>query len=381
MIKPTKRLSKILYLACGILLCMSLMTAVRLQVQSSEVLPGNPEMKVPSHDPPLVFHLLHMNDPHLFGERQLKTVESIFFHHPSAPVVIHSPTLPMEVFQPLLKKGYNLSIRSDPGDSVIARLNRLQTDPDFLEGPSLNPHHASAKELIGSFVQRMDDFANDGTNHWPAHHADLLRMLLLYFEGGIYVDTDVIVVQALDKLPWNSIGYEDKGALNQAVLKFHPKHIFLRESLWEFLTTFDNTRWGYNGPELVTRIYNRLQPPNDTFSLSSTEDAQEQKAKLPEPSKLSDPNRVHAMPRAAFYYFRWRIVAKDCFQHTKRDKVEKRIRSIASNRTFVVHWYHHQTLDTPIIEGSACYCLFHSFCVVSECNNQLEICKPLLDAH
>ena len=99
--------------------------------------------------------------------------------------------------------------------------------------------------------------------YWYSHESDLLRILILYQWGGVYMDADVIVVRPLDSLKMNAIGREDKNYLNGAFMTFEKGNMYLKACLEEFARNYDPHSWGGNGRELLTRVWKRNGRSND----------------------------------------------------------------------------------------------------------------------
>ena len=117
------------------------------------------------------FFLIWTTAPHTFQPRFMRSVESIFRHHPAANVTLFSNSLPDGFFAPLVAAGLRVQIRRYDLQGLVAG-TRAEVWYDFRR-----------------FWNQSAYFAN--------HEADLLRLLLLEREGGIYVDTDVIFVHPL----------------------------------------------------------------------------------------------------------------------------------------------------------------------------------------
>ncbi|CAG0899342.1 unnamed protein product [Cyprideis torosa] len=77
------------------------------------------------------------------------------------------------------------------------------------------------------------------------HMSDALRLVLLYQHGGLYLDSDVIVMKSMS---------EDYKELNNGVMSFERGHQFLKEALEEFATTYNPKNWAFNGPQLLERL-------------------------------------------------------------------------------------------------------------------------------
>ena len=95
--------------------------------------------------------------------------------------------------------------------------------------------------------------------HWPKNLSNLIRLVVLYKYGGVYLDTDFIVLRDFSRLR-TVIGAHTAALngnwtrLNNALLVFDKNNPLL----YEFMETFDGNRWGQNGPYLVSRVVERL---------------------------------------------------------------------------------------------------------------------------
>lgn len=75
--------------------------------------------------------------------------------------------------------------------------------------------------------------------------SDIVRLVALYEEGGIYLDTDVLVLKPFDDLLDNSFftGEYKSGALNAAIIGSTPHHPVLKQLLLYYENLeFDQTR-------------------------------------------------------------------------------------------------------------------------------------------
>ncbi|KAH8409418.1 hypothetical protein KR222_003392, partial [Zaprionus bogoriensis] len=89
------------------------------------------------------------------------------------------------------------------------------------------------------------------------HTSDLLRLLSLYRWGGIYLDTDVVVLRSLEYVPLNYVGAHDGVTLGNAVISLEARgqgHDIAELFLREFQRNFNGKLYLSNGPELMTRV-------------------------------------------------------------------------------------------------------------------------------
>ena len=95
-----------------------------------------------------------------------------------------------------------------------------------------------------------------------ANASNLMRLWVLCREGGVYLDTDVDLVQPLDSLLSDDcfLGFEsgpmdEQLVVNNAVLGCTPHHPFVEECLSTLLTEFDgNEPANLSSPALTTRV-------------------------------------------------------------------------------------------------------------------------------
>ncbi|XP_044508620.1 uncharacterized protein At4g19900-like isoform X2 [Mangifera indica] len=149
--------------------------------------------------------------PLMYGVRHQRGLESLLFHHRDACVVVFSETIELDFFKDsFVRDSYKVAV-------VMPNLDELLKD---------TPAHIFASVW---FEWRKTKF-------YSTHYSELVRLAALYKYGGIYIDSDIIVLNKLSQLN-NSVGLEDQLAqspLNGAVMAFR-KH-----------------RW--NGADLLTRV-------------------------------------------------------------------------------------------------------------------------------
>ncbi|KAJ8549593.1 hypothetical protein K7X08_033300 [Anisodus acutangulus] len=180
-----------------------------------------------------------------FGEREQFSVESLFKAHPNGCLVIMSTSMDspigMQVLNPFLEKGL--------------RVTAISPDYYYLFKNTI------AQAWIYSLMKGNVD---PGEVSLGQNLSNLLRLGLLYKFGGIYLDTDVIVLKSFRKLR-NVIGAQtidvetrNWSRLNNAVMIFDKGHPLLYKFIEEFALTFDGNKWGHNGPYLVSRVVARV---------------------------------------------------------------------------------------------------------------------------
>ena len=195
-------------------------------------------------DDQLLFHLVFT--ALTFKWHHWRTVESIFYHHPFAKVTIHSNTLQQSEFDVLTEAGYSIDVKQysladilkdSPAEDITSKLTSAMTGP-----------------------------------HWQSHQIDLLRLLVLYKWGGIYMDNDMIAVNPLDSLK-NVLTWEDANnhSISGSFMALERGSHFLRDCLVAFAKRYDGSKLTQtaNGPDLLTSVWNQWKEKGEVFAMRS----------------------------------------------------------------------------------------------------------------
>ncbi|KAL9243595.1 hypothetical protein vseg_017464 [Gypsophila vaccaria] len=187
-----------------------------------------------------------------FGDREKFCIESLFRFNPNACLLIVSKSMDTyngtQILRPFLRMNFKV----------------MAVTPDF---------GFVFKDTMGAkwYNELMKGKIKKGEISLGQNLSNLLRLAILYKYGGIYMDTDFIVLKSLSKLR-NSIGAQaidtrtkKWSRLNNALLIFDKKHLLLSRFIEEFALTFNGNKWGHNGPYLVSRVVNRLNNGNVGF--------------------------------------------------------------------------------------------------------------------
>ncbi|MBA0630735.1 hypothetical protein Godav_002800 [Gossypium davidsonii] len=181
-----------------------------------------------------------------FGRREIMAAESVFKAHPNGCLMILSRTMDSvqgyRILKPLLDRGFK----------VIA------VAPDF---PFLVKNTPAEAWLDDMKSGKKDP----GVIPLAQNLSNLMRLVVLYKYGGVYLDTDFIVMRSFKGLK-NTIGAQSIDVvsknwtrLNNAVLVFDMKHPLVLKFIEEFALTFDGNKWGHNGPYMVSRVVRRVE--------------------------------------------------------------------------------------------------------------------------
>lgn len=263
----------------------------------------------------LRFFMTWISSVESFGEREMISVQSLFKAHPHGCLIIVSTSLDskkgMQIFKPFFQKGLKITAIS-PDFNYLLKNTAAESWYNQLKQGNVNPGEISLGQNL----------------------SNLLRIVLLYRFGGIYLDTDIIVLRSFDPLR-NSIGAQTVDVvtkkwsrLNNAVMVFDKGHPLLREFIQEFAQTFDGNRWGHNGPYLVSRVVARVGG-RPGFN-------------------------VTVLPPLAFYPVNWNRIGS-LFEGPKSSKHEQwmlaKLGQIRS-QSFAVHLWNKQSRKLEVERGS-----------------------------
>ncbi|EXC23675.1 hypothetical protein L484_015585 [Morus notabilis] len=261
-----------------------------------------------------------------FGNREFLALESLFKAHPKGCLMILSRTMDSvegyRILKPLIDRRF--------------KVNAATPDLSFLFKDT------PAENWLGDLEKGNKD---PGEISLAQNLSNLMRLAILYKYGGIYLDTDFIVLKPLNGLR-NSIGAQSIDLLsknwtrlNNAVLIFDMNHPLLLKFIEEFASTFDGNRWGYNGPYLVSRVVQRVEPrPGSNFTVLSP---------------------------MAFYPVDWTKIG-GLFKRPEREAQLRWVKAKVlqlSGETYGVHLWNRQSSGLLIEEGSVIGRLISDHCV------------------
>jgi hypothetical protein len=121
-----------------------------------------------------LFHLIHTTKEEDFGLMQKRCLESIFYHHPHAKTILHVKNMTARPVQYLIDGGYDLTVQIYDPIASLKLFRKKEILPD---------------KMIRKFIKRVDSYARDPEGNWYSNESNLLRMILMYLEGGIYLGT------------------------------------------------------------------------------------------------------------------------------------------------------------------------------------------------
>ncbi|XP_071722137.1 uncharacterized protein [Rutidosis leptorrhynchoides] len=268
------------------------------------------------HDCKLRFFMTWISPIGFFGDREILAIEGLFKSHPNACLVIVSNSLDSgkgnkTILKPFTDKGFKL-IAAMPDFDYIFKNTSAAIWFNELKRGTIHPGDVPLGQNL----------------------SNLLRLALLYKFGGIYVDTDVVLLKSLSSLR-NSIGAQTTDTetrnwtrLNNAVMIFDKEHPLLYEFIQEFSFTFNGNRWGHNGPYLVSRVASRvIDNPGFNFTVLNP---------------------------SAFYPVDWSRI-RSLFRKPKDEMHSKFLRKkleTIRNESFAVHLWNKHSRKFTVEEGS-----------------------------
>ncbi|XP_076896828.1 uncharacterized protein LOC143549946 [Bidens hawaiensis] len=273
-----------------------------------------------------------------FGEREFLAVDALFKTNPDSCLMILSNTMDSDHGFQILKPVTDLGFRV------------LAIEPDF----NFLFDNTPAKIWFENIKNGDRD---PGEIPLAQNLSNLIRLVLLYKYGGVYIDTDFVPLQDFSSLR-NSIGAQSAShlgnwtRLNNAVLIFDKNHSLLYSFIEEFALTFDGNRWGYNGPYLVSRVVERITRSYNELNFS-------------------------VLPPSAFYPVDWTRIGglfKRPVNRPHRRWVEAKVVQLKES-SYGVHLWNKQSRRLRIEEDSIMARLILEYCVV--CKNFKKSQKTL----
>jgi len=183
---------------------------------------------------------------------------------------------------------------------------------------------------------RLDEW-KDGPYYY-AHLSDAVRLAVLYKKGGVYFDTDVVIVNSMDNVK-NAVAWEREDSICNAVMAFDKQNPYLHDVLRRFNDNYNKNEWGANGPELLTKIY------RDKYSTGQSDS-------------------VHVLKRSAFYIIKWTDVTS-AFKNQRKSEQQRDLQ-IIKNKSFAVHLWNSRSHDLVVYPESLVAQLYTQNCVM--CN-------------
>ncbi|VVB12870.1 unnamed protein product [Arabis nemorensis] len=275
------------------------------------------------------FVMTWISSVEFFGNREVFAIESVFKSHPRGCLMILSATMDSPqgytTLKPFLDRGYKVLavtpdlpflLKGTAGESWLEEIKTGKRDPGKI-----------------SLAQNL---------------SNLMRLAYLYKYGGVYLDTDMIVLKSFKGLR-NVIGAQTLNPsstnwtrLNNAVLIFDKNHPLLLKFIEEFAQTFNGNIWGYNGPYLVSRVARAVEGSSEyNFTV---------------------------MRPSVFYLVNWLEIEK-FFKVPKTEKDTKWVKiklGQMQKRSYGLHLWNKFSKKFEIEQGSAMWRLVSDHCIICE---------------
>ncbi|KAM8974059.1 lactosylceramide 4-alpha-galactosyltransferase [Pelodytes ibericus] len=166
--------------------------------------------------------------------------------------------------------------------------------------------------------------------------SDACRLAILWKTGGIYLDTDFIILRNLHNLT-NSMGLQSMSTINGAFLSFHAGHHFIKLCMEDFVRMYNYWIYGHQGPQLLTRVFKRW------CAIHRLRDSRGCKG-------------VHVLSKEAFYPVDWQAWRRYFEDINPRD-----LRKLLKD-TYGVHLWNKMSQGERVKEGSFLEQLQLHFC-------------------
>ncbi|KAI3677602.1 hypothetical protein L6452_36868 [Arctium lappa] len=180
----------------------------------------------------------------VFGEREFLAVDALFKSNPNSCLMILTTkktdfVYGFKILKPIVDRGFRVQAIT-PDLNFLFDKTPARTWFDHIKNGNRDPGEIPLAQNL----------------------SNLIRLVVLYKYGGVYLDTDFIPLKDFTGLK-NSIGAQSVNPfgnwtrLNNAVLVFDKNHPLLYKFIEEFALTFNGNKWGFNGPYLVSRVVER----------------------------------------------------------------------------------------------------------------------------
>ena len=337
---------------------------------------------------PVTFHLAFTVPK--FTRLNQRCIESIFYFHPSARVILHSnakhgihtadPQL-LKPIQRLIDLGYQIEIIPYNAADLLQRA--MDVSDSIVD-------KALAKQWISLIASQYSH-----EEYWYSNETNLLRMSILYVTGGIYLDTDVVVVRPLvvvepskasnpkshlikkndvtDNvgLQVDNVMARDNEKFECAVMKFlQPGNVFLGHALNNFLRNYNGTVWGNNGPNVFGRVSDDMPhllcPEPYDFAVATGD------MTLSDNGSIAPPCYMQPLPGIAFQPVPWWELKDHCYDPDKSPVGIEASSIISKPNVYAVHLNNHIFGDAleqnSFVPDSMCDITLKNFCILCEQN-------------
>nr|XP_022907909.1 lactosylceramide 4-alpha-galactosyltransferase-like [Onthophagus taurus] len=205
------------------------------------------------------FNLTIQKHSIFFLDTSLKRVIAI---NPRASCALESAAL----YHPNRSIYYIYVIRNEYNTATTIEEKYLRTV--LKEYKNVNVVYAKVPDLIkNTCIQELfGKHLIETSSYFVEHFSDAFRLIVLMKFGGIYLDSDVIVMRSLNDLGLNFVGKESETVLGTAILAFEKGSYLLNALLKDFNINYDPKSWSGHGPLLLTKLVSALCNTTSNFS-------------------------------------------------------------------------------------------------------------------
>ena len=162
---------------------------------------------------------------------QMRCIESVLRHHPTSRLFIYSNTIEQSEFDVLTEVGYHVTLVNYQVSDIVQQI-------------PLN-------EFLNQFSQTTND---DASVKKIVREHGVLKLLLLYINGGVYLAENTIVLKPINFSQNNVFSLDSESNVNPWMLNFEKNHKFLFEALKMFSTMYNENMKPDNGKALLTKV-------------------------------------------------------------------------------------------------------------------------------
>ena len=180
---------------------------------------------------------------------QMRYIESVLRHHPTSRLFIYSNTIEQSEFDVLTEIGYYVTLVNYQVSDIVQQIPVI--------------------EFYNQFAQTTND---DASVKKIMREHGVLKLLLLYINGGVYLAENTIVLKPIDFSQNNVLSLDSKSNVNPWMLNFEKNHKFIFEALKMFSTMYTENMNPDDGKALLTKVctsfYFRIFVCSHTFMYS-----------------------------------------------------------------------------------------------------------------
>ena len=179
-----------------------------------------------AHDNELVFHfvitssrrsfIFDSSHPNLITLRNRLSIESVLYHYPLSRVLIHTNALYQTDFEVYTESGYRLEVLSYELEEMLKiSPNEIKFDIKLIEAIKKN-------------------------NDWPQFEKHLVQLLVLYQSGGVYLNTDTILLWPFGNNDLNLFSFVKENSIDfLTFMKFKEKHPIIKYLLENIISRYN----------------------------------------------------------------------------------------------------------------------------------------------